>query len=199
MAPRSNTSLKKLYYYLLFLLAIFARSSKAYDRLQLKETNLTVYFHELNSGPNATSAIVTGIPSRVWSSSSFGTIVVADDLITASPDKDSPQIAQAQGIYTTASLDGGTGHVVFSIVFTNREYNGSTLEIMGRVFNRASDETAVVGETGKFRFATGFAKFGETGKFRFATGFTKFETVSFDATLSSDVNRCNITVVHYGG
>ncbi|KAE9457884.1 hypothetical protein C3L33_10198, partial [Rhododendron williamsianum] len=155
MAPTSNTSLAKLFLFLLF--AIFSSSSKAYDRHQLKETNLTLYFQDFSSGPNATSAIVTGIPGRVWSFSSFGTIFVADDRITAGPHMDSPQIARGQGIYTTSSLDGVNAHIMFSIVFTNREYNGSTLEIQGRVFNLASAaETAIVGGTGKFSFGTIF-------------------------------------------
>ncbi|XP_058217551.1 dirigent protein 2-like [Rhododendron vialii] len=181
MASRSNTSLAKLSLFLLF--AIFLSSSKAYDRHQLKETNLTLYFQDFSSGPNATSAIVTGIPGRVWSFSSFGTIFVGDDPITAGPHMDLPQIARGQGIFTTSSLDGVNAHITYSIVFTNREYNGSTLEIQGRVFNLASAaETAVVGGTGKFRFATGFAT---------------FQTVSFDATLFYSVTQCNITVLHY--
>lgn len=183
MAPISHTSLTKLSL-LLFLLSVFLCSSKAYhDHLQLKETNLTLYFHDFSSGPNATSAVVTGIAGRVWSYSSFGTIIFADDPITAGPDKNSPLIARGQGIYATASLDGENSQIMYSIVFTNQEYNGSTLEIQGRVLNFDSvAETAVVGGTGKFRFASGFAT---------------FETISFDVTLFYSVTRCNITVLHY--
>ncbi|KAL7216296.1 hypothetical protein ACSBR1_028275 [Camellia fascicularis] len=47
-----------------------------------------------------------------------------------------------------------------SIVFTSNEYNGSTLEIQGRIIQLAyGRETFVVGGTGKFKLAKGIATF----------------------------------------
>lgn len=69
----------------LIILAIFSCSSKACDYRQPNETNLTVlYIHDFSgSGPNATVAILTGIPGKMWSYPSLGTIFVTleeDDL-----------------------------------------------------------------------------------------------------------------------
>ncbi|KAA8526518.1 hypothetical protein F0562_008279 [Nyssa sinensis] len=150
---------------------------------QLIETKMSLYFQDYATGPNATAITVTGIPGRVWSYSSFGTIFVTDDPITESIDKNSPEIARGQGIYVTSSLDGANTLVLVSIVFTNREYNGSTLEIQGRSIQLASvREVSVVSGTGKFRFARGYAT---------------FETVYLDTSIGYSVIRCNVTVLHY--
>lgn len=179
MGPKPRTPPSKLS--LLFLLAILVSSSRAFDN-QLKENNMTLYFQDFVGGPNATVAIVTGIPGKVWSFFSFGTIFVTDDKITAGPDRNSPEVGRGQGIYVTSSLDGANTHVLFSIVFTSKEYNGSTLEIQGRSIQLASvRESSVVGGTGNFRLAKGIAT---------------FETIYYDATIFYSVIRCNVTVLH---
>ncbi|KAA8526519.1 hypothetical protein F0562_008278 [Nyssa sinensis] len=143
---------------LLFFLVIFICSTSEAEVPQLIETKMSLYFQDYATGPNATAITVTGIPGRVWSYSSFGTIFVTDDPITESINKNSPEIARGQGIYVTSSLDGANTLVLLSIVFTNREYNGSTLEIQGRSVQLASvRELLVVSGTEKFRFARGFA------------------------------------------
>lgn len=166
---------------LLLFLAIIVSSSLA-DYQLLKETNMTLYFQDFSGGPNATVAIVTGIPGKVWSFFSFGTIFVTDDKLTAGPERNSPEVGRGQGIYVTSSLDGANTHVLFSIVFTNKEYNGSTLEIQGRSIQLASvRESSVVGGTGNFRLAKGIAT---------------FETIYYDATIFYSIIRCNVTVLH---
>ncbi|XAR55363.1 hypothetical protein NMG60_11035415 [Bertholletia excelsa] len=153
---------------------------------QLKQTKMTLHFQDYVGGPNATAVIVTGMPNRAWGFTSFGTIFVTDDPITKDPNKDSPEIARGQGVYVTSSLDGSNAQVMFSIVFTNEECKGSTLEIQGTSVQLAKiRELAVVGGTGKFRFARGYAT---------------FETVHLEALKPSvfySVIRCNVTVEHY--
>ncbi|KAH7861188.1 hypothetical protein Vadar_022818 [Vaccinium darrowii] len=168
---------------LALILAIFSYSSQAHDHRQLKETNLTLYIHEFSGGPNATAAIVTGIPGKVWSYPSFGTIFLIDDPITTGLDMNSPEIARGQGIYVTSSLDGGKAHATVSVVFSDKKYNGSTLEIQGN-----SVQSSKIAE---------YAVVGGTGKFRFATGFVTLEVLFYDPTTFYSVSRCNFIVLHH--
>ncbi|KAA8524702.1 hypothetical protein F0562_011125 [Nyssa sinensis] len=151
--------------------------------IPLKETKMTLYFQDYSAGPNATVVPVTGIPGKLWSFFGFGTIFVTDDTITEGLDKNSAQIARAQGIYVTSALDGSNTHVLISIVFTNEEYSGSTLEIQGtsRQYDSVREVAVVAG----------------TGKFRYARGHVTFETVYLDMAIAYSVIRCNVTVLHY--
>ncbi|KAL3754458.1 hypothetical protein ACJRO7_001657 [Eucalyptus globulus] len=58
-------------------------------------------------------------------------VFVTDDFITETPNPNSPMVGRGQGLYVTSALDGSSTHTIFSIVFTNQAYNGSTLEIQG--------------------------------------------------------------------
>ncbi|XP_009596486.1 dirigent protein 22 [Nicotiana tabacum] len=150
---------------------------------QLKETRMTVYFQDWSGGPNATVLQITGHQNGPLSFAKFGSVFVTDDPITEAFDKNSAEIARAQGIYVTSALDGTISHVLISIIFTIEEYKGSTLEIQGASpqFERVR-EVAVVGGTGKFRLARGYAT---------------FETIHFDLAVHYVVIQCNVTVLHY--
>ncbi|CAK9157984.1 unnamed protein product [Ilex paraguariensis] len=158
---------------LLLLLAMFICSQS--ETAQLKETNMILHFQDWSAGANATVVPVTGIPGHLWSFADFGTIFCTDDPITEGLEGSSAQIARAQGIYVTSALDGSNTHVLISIVFTNKEYNGSTLEIQGssRQFEKVREVAVVAG----------------TGKFRYARGFATFETVYLDMTIAYAVIR----------
>ncbi|KAL3754464.1 hypothetical protein ACJRO7_001663 [Eucalyptus globulus] len=122
----------------------------------------------------------------------FGTILLTDDPMAETPDPGWAMVRRAQGMYTTSSLDGSNAHItlwicsqsslqwehpgdpwhrqavrgaMFSIVFTNRASNGSTLHIQG---------------TGK--------------QFRFVRGYMKFETTYMDMPQAYLVIQCNVTV-----
>ncbi|KAL0311230.1 UNVERIFIED_CONTAM: Dirigent protein 23 [Sesamum angustifolium] len=153
------------------------------DLGQHKETEMTLYFQDYSGGPNATVIEITGHPDGVLSFTKFGAIFCTDDPVTEGFSESSAQIARAQGLYVTSALDGSNTHVLISIVFTNEEYKGSTLEVQGSSaqFERVR-EVAVVGGTGKFRLARGYAT---------------FETIHYDHALSYAVIRCNVTVLHY--
>ncbi|XP_022843418.1 dirigent protein 1-like [Olea europaea var. sylvestris] len=118
---------------------------------------MTLYFQDYSGGPNATVVQITGQPDGLLSFTKFGAIFCTDDPITEEFDPSSAEIARAQGLYVTSALDGTNTHVLISIVFTNEEYKGSTLEIQGSSaqFERVR-EVAVVGGTGKFRLARGY-------------------------------------------
>ncbi|KAJ8633223.1 hypothetical protein MRB53_026559 [Persea americana] len=98
-------------------------------------------------------------------------------------DRRSKQIGRAQGIYVNSALDASDLHLLFSIVFTNEKYNGSTIEIQGadRFFLKQR-EVSVVSRTGCIRFAKGFAV---------------LETVYLDLANLNAVIRFNVTIHHY--
>ncbi|XP_075507290.1 dirigent protein 22-like [Primulina tabacum] len=151
---------------------------------QLKETEMTLYFQDYSGGPNATVIEIMGpVNDGLLRFTKFGAIFCTDDPITDGFDQESTEIARAQGLYVTSALDGSNTHVLISIVFSDKEFKGSTLEIQGTSaqFERVR-EVAVVGGTGIFRFARGYAT---------------FETIHYDPTLHHAVIRCNITFLHY--
>ncbi|XP_042065215.1 dirigent protein 1-like [Salvia splendens] len=152
----------------IFLFLAFFTFSKA-KLGPMKETQMTVYFQDYSGGPNATVLEITGQSNGLLSFTKFGAIFCRDDPITEGFEESSAQIARAQGIYVTSVLDGSNTHVLISIIFINDEYKGSTLEIQGTSsqFEQVR-EVAVVGGTGKFRLALGYATF-ETLSYDYAT------------------------------
>ncbi|OMO66379.1 Plant disease resistance response protein [Corchorus olitorius] len=154
--------------------------------LELKETKISVYFHDHfsnSSTPNATDVIVTGFSGKTWVYNQFGTVFVMDDLVTEGPEPTSPTVGRLQGTYITTSLDGLRIGTSFSLVFTNKAYNGSTIQIVGNV-----NQLDPVEEYG---VASG------TGKFRYAKGYAIFEIISFDPATVYTVLRLNASILHY--
>ena len=122
------------------------------------------------------------VPGKIWSFTSFGTVFVTDDPITEAPDPNSAPAGRGRGMYITSALDGSTTHVLISIVFTNRQFSGSTLEIQGSSpqFQKYR-EVSVVSGTG-------------TGPLRFARGYAIYETVFVDTPIGYSVIKCNVTI-----
>ena len=149
---------------------------------QFKETKMSMYLQDVSAGPNATVIPVTGIAGKLWTFTQFGTVFVTDDPITKTPDSNSAPVGRLQGIYVTSGLNGLNSHVSVSIVFTNKVYNGSTLELQGnsKQFEGVREVSVVSG----------------TGKFRFARGYATFETYFLDLPNAYSVIRCNVTVLH---
>ncbi|XP_047942620.1 dirigent protein 1-like [Salvia hispanica] len=86
---------------------------------------------------------------------------VIDDVITAGPSADTEALGKAQGIMTSANVANVKMAMSYNVVFTSGEYNGSSLSVAGR--NEVAEERrrlAVVGGTGVFRFARGYAVLG---------------------------------------
>ncbi|EEF37552.1 dirigent protein 22 [Ricinus communis] len=165
---------------ILFLLAITASIARAQ---QAKEIKMSLYFQDISSGPNATVIPVAGIAAKHWTFTQFGTIFVTDEPITETADPNSAPVGRAQGIYATSALDGLNAHVMISIVFTNGEYGGSTLQIQGssKQFEGVREVAVVAG----------------TGLFRYARGYATFETYYLDIPAAYSIIRCNISVLHY--
>nr|GMC88268.1 dirigent protein 22-like [Ipomoea batatas] len=166
----------------IFILATVTCSSSA-----AKETTMSLYFQDYSGGPNATVMQVNhgGLSGDDGALKffEFGSLFVTDDPITEEFDSGSAVVARGQGLYVTSALDGKIAHVVISVVFTGGEFSGSTLQIQG-----ASPQLEKVREV---------AVVGGTGIFRFARGYATFETVHFNLENHHVVIQFNATVQHY--
>ncbi|RCV36009.1 hypothetical protein SETIT_7G285300v2 [Setaria italica] len=136
-----------------------------------KQTHIKLYWHDVVSGPSPTAVQVAHAAVTNTSKTGFGAVVVIDDALTEGPDlKSSKPLGRAQGTYIAAGKDEVSLMMNMNFVFQAGKYNGSTVAIMGRnaVFN-AVREMAVVGGTGVFRMARGYAQ-ARTHTFDLKTG-----------------------------
>lgn len=107
---------------------------------------------------------------------------MADDPLTETPDPKSKLLGRAQGLYGSAGQSQLGLIMAFNFGFLEGKYNGSSISVMG--LNSAMHpvrEMAIVGGTGVFRLARGYA-LAKTHWFDFATG---------DAIVGY-----NVTIVH---
>ncbi|KAL9271919.1 Dirigent protein 20-like protein [Drosera capensis] len=151
---------------LTFLLLLTAAASATLPPQKL--TKFTVYWHDIISGRNPTSIPI--ITPRTNSTSFFGLVRMIDNPLTSSPSLRSTLLGRAQGFYASASKEEVALLMSMNFVFKSGKYDGSTITVMGRneVF-RDVREMAVIGGTGKFRFATGWVQ-ARTKRLDFKTG-----------------------------
>ncbi|XP_073283664.1 dirigent protein 22-like [Primulina huaijiensis] len=124
-----------------------------------KLSHLHFYFHDIVSGRNPTAVRVAEAAVTNSSVTSFGAVVMMDDPLTVGPEMSSKIVGRAQGIYASADLNNLGFLMVLNYAFTEGKFNGSTLSILGRnaVFSGVR-EMPVVGGSGVFRFARGYAQ-----------------------------------------
>ncbi|CAH8356753.1 unnamed protein product [Eruca vesicaria subsp. sativa] len=141
--------------------------------LGLNQENLThlhFYFHDMY-GRNPTSVEVAEAAQTNISKTYFGSVFVMDCPLTTHPNISSKRIGYAQGMtaYELGLL------MILHFVFTEGEYNGSTISILGRnlVFENVR-EMPIVGGSGVFRFARGYAE-GKTFQLDVKTGNATLE------------------------
>ncbi|KAL6963740.1 hypothetical protein U1Q18_034745 [Sarracenia purpurea var. burkii] len=148
-----------------------------------KVARLHFYFHDTLSGKNPTAVLVTRPNTTSTESLSFGSIYMFDDPLTVGPELNSTLVGRAQGIYASAALESVSLLEAINYVFTAGAYNGSTLSILGRnaILNKYR-ELPIVGGTGVFRLARGFAT---------------VSTYSFNTTSGNAVVEYNVVVIHY--
>ncbi|KAL0308686.1 UNVERIFIED_CONTAM: Dirigent protein 1 [Sesamum radiatum] len=128
--------------------------------LQAKQTAVKLHFfiQDALGGSSPTVWEVARSSITPDSTTSFGQVRVLDDLITAEPDPDSEKMGRAQGMITSSDLDKTALTMNLNLYFTCGKYKGSTLCIVGRnPMDRKNRELAVVGGTGVFRMARGYA------------------------------------------
>ncbi|XP_047956798.1 dirigent protein 21-like [Salvia hispanica] len=123
-----------------------------------KLTKFHFYVHDPGAGPNATLFRVANASITDTSPTVFGQVMVFDDRVTADPDIKSAQVARAQGTAASADLQNLAVALTMNFHITSGEYNGSTVCIAGRnPLLAPSREVPVIGGTGAFRFARGYA------------------------------------------
>ncbi|KAH1084376.1 hypothetical protein J1N35_024137 [Gossypium stocksii] len=149
---------------------------------QEKLSHLHFYFHDIVTGENATAVRVAKAKTTT-ETSPFGAVVVIDDPLTVSPYIGSKMVGRAQGIYALTSKTEASLLMAYNFAFMEGKFNGSSLSVMGRnpVFS-AVREMPVVGGSGVFRFARGYAE---------------ARTHAFDLKTGNAVVEYNVYVFHY--
>ncbi|KAK7323404.1 hypothetical protein VNO77_26876 [Canavalia gladiata] len=121
-----------------------------------KLTHLHFYYHDIRNDKNPTIVQIIDPPKNV--PYGFGSTFVMDDAMTEGPDLSSKHIGRAQGLFGLASLQDLGMFMLTNFAFTDGIYAGSTLSMLGRnPISEQNREMPIVGGTGAFRFATGYA------------------------------------------
>ncbi|KAF4369012.1 hypothetical protein F8388_013341 [Cannabis sativa] len=161
----------------------FSADVQGLNKKQEKLTHLHFYFHDVVSGPNPTAIRVAEAKTTNTSAVSFGFVVVCDDPLTVGPEPTSKKIGSAQGIYASTSQTELSLLMALNYVFTEGKYKGSTLSILGRnAVLSGVREMPIVGGSGVFRFARGFAL---------------AKTYVANATTFDAIVEYNVYVLHY--
>ncbi|CAI9769822.1 unnamed protein product [Fraxinus pennsylvanica] len=146
-------------------------------------TTLQFYFHDIFSGRNP-SAIRIAQPLQTNNSSTlFGMLTMIDDPLTVGPDLSSKIVGRARGMYGSAGQAEFGLIMVLNYGFTDGIYDGSSFSLLS--INRAVEpvrEMAIVGGTGLFRLARGYAI---------------AQTYTFDAATGDAVVGYNVTIATY--
>ncbi|CAA2981697.1 Hypothetical predicted protein [Olea europaea subsp. europaea] len=145
-------------------------------------TSIQVFVQDDLGGQNPTVWEVARCNFTSNSATSFGQIRVLDDLLTVGPDRKSKRVGQVQGLITSADFHESALTMNLNFIFTSGQYNGSTLCMLGRnPLGNQYRELAIVGGTGVFRMARGYAI---------------TNTYSYDVVTSYGVLEYNIYVAY---
>ncbi|CAA2940356.1 Hypothetical predicted protein [Olea europaea subsp. europaea] len=121
-------------------------------------TSIQVFVQDELGGQNPTVWEVARCNFTSNSATSFGQVRVLDDLVTTGPDRSSERVGRAQGLITSADFHESALTMNLNFIFTSGQYNGSTLCMLGRnPLGNQYRELAIVGGTGVFRMARGYA------------------------------------------
>ncbi|KAI5321105.1 hypothetical protein L3X38_030176 [Prunus dulcis] len=147
-----------------------------------KLTHICLYWHDIVGGPHPTAIDVVPPPSKS-SPTNFGLVRMFDNALTQGPELSSELVARAQGFYASAAQKELSLLMAQNFAFVQGEFNGSTITLLGRnsVFNKVR-ELPVIGGSGVFRFAKGYAE---------------ASTHTFDLTTGDATVEYNIYVLHY--
>ncbi|KAH9323333.1 hypothetical protein KI387_017972, partial [Taxus chinensis] len=161
----------------LFFAFIFVMLSSSGFNLAVaasRQVNMVLYLQETLSGVDATIETVGGVNGTSSGLLSYGTVNVINHLVTQGPHPSSTVLGRMQGVEARPDPVNSGFHMLSSILFQTGKYNGSSLEIQGtNRFNLPQRELSVVGGTGRFRYARGYAlldflvQSGQTLSFKF--------------------------------
>ncbi|KAJ1275371.1 hypothetical protein BS78_05G130500 [Paspalum vaginatum] len=124
--------------------------------------HLHFFMHDQYTGPNPTAALIVPgrppLPNATSTERRFGDIAVMNNALTEGPERGSPRIGTAQGFTVRVAERGSVNALSLHMVMEAGEYAGSSLVASGRVdTDLAVRESVIVGGTGRFRFARGYA------------------------------------------
>ncbi|KAK9156610.1 hypothetical protein Scep_003184 [Stephania cephalantha] len=155
----SNDLSKFSFFFLTFFLNIFVNAAKIKENFSKEKlTHLHFYFHDIVTATNPTVVQVAAAPNSTGQVTPFGSVMIVDDPLTEMPDPKSKLLGKAQGLYSSISQSETTFLMALNFVFTEGKYNGSTFSIFGKnSIGSKVREIPVVGGTGMFRFARGYA------------------------------------------
>ncbi|KAL6531382.1 hypothetical protein OROMI_027746 [Orobanche minor] len=123
-----------------------------------KLTKLHFYVQDTAFGPNRAVWDVARANITTMENMLFGQINVVDCNITAEPASNSTLLGRVQGLATASDFNTFAMTMDLNFYFTAGKHNGSTISVVGRnqILN-ATRELPVVGGTGQFRLARGYA------------------------------------------
>ncbi|MED6158976.1 hypothetical protein PIB30_038040 [Stylosanthes scabra] len=148
-----------------------------------KVSHFKFYWHDTLSGRNPSSVPVIPPTNKVNTTTLFGLVNMLDNPLTLGPTLSSKLIGRAQGFYASTGQTEVDLLMAMNFVFVDEKYNGSSITILGRnpIFNKTR-ELAVIGGSGVFRFARGYAQ---------------LKTYSVDLKTLDAIVEYNVFVIHY--
>lgn len=167
--------------------SFFIKKSMDKRHLGLSETeqlsHIRLYWHDVLSGQNPTSMEIVPPINLNKFQSGFGYIRMIDNALTLQQNRTSKLLGRAQGLYASASQDKVALLMAMNFAFTTGKFNGSSISIFGRnPWMEDVREMSVVGGSGLFRFARGYAQ---------------AHTVEIDIAKGNAVVEYNIYLFHY--
>ncbi|CAH8356953.1 unnamed protein product [Eruca vesicaria subsp. sativa] len=185
----AKAEISRLLFLLTTMIPLAAQGSRLYSWAnQLEEsgkdkvTNLQFYFHDTLSGKNPTAVKVAQAADTDKSPTLFGSVFMVDDALTETADPKSKLVGRAQGLYGSSCKEELGLLMAMSFCFEDGPYKDSTISMIGK--NSAMNpirEMPIVGGTGMFRMARGYAI---------------AQTHWFDPKTGDAIVGYNITVVH---
>ncbi|KAK6136653.1 hypothetical protein DH2020_029597 [Rehmannia glutinosa] len=146
-------------------------------------STLQFYFHDRLSGQNPSAIRIAQSSKTNNSATLFGSLMMVDDQLTVGPDPSSKVVGWARGMYGSAGQTDLGLIMVLTYGFTDGIYDGSSFSLLS--INPAMNpvrEMAIVGGTGLFRLARGYAI---------------ARTYSADATTGDAIVGYNVTIATY--
>ncbi|KAF6149340.1 hypothetical protein GIB67_016878 [Kingdonia uniflora] len=162
----------------IFFIFIVATTGNKHGYKKEKLSHFHLYWHDVASGKNPTSAKIVTVPSRNNSAAPFGTVFMNDNTLTEGSELSSKFIGRGQGLLASAAQNEIGLLMVMNFAFETGKYNGSTISILGRntIFSKVR-EMPIVGGSELFRFARGYVQ----------ARTYKFDLLSGDATVEYDI------------
>ncbi|KAI3511022.1 hypothetical protein L1887_18163 [Cichorium endivia] len=188
MTPLLENTLTIITFYFTFLSSLshlchgvfYEELSEAISMKRMeKTTRLHFFFHDIHSGktPSAIKIAGTSDPSL------FGDTYMMDNALTEGQEASTKVVGKAQGMYAFAAQKEPALLMVVNYEFTQGDFNGSSISVLGRNPVMVDvREMPIVGGSGRFRFATGYAL---------------AHTVWFDPKTGDAIVEYNVYVKHY--